>query len=155
MIYSCAHNKPIVCPLYKVKWGIFDRSKPTFKMLLATWNFDTFEKRIGAFNAENLESVGKRTAKLLAIKLWEWFDFAWVRTQADWFELGWGRWADLYLRPLTLTASNFAALWPIDPKFSAFKDLIFFSTVIKIQEASSILKVSFAFSKWPHFHRAY
>ena len=52
-------------------------------------------------------------------------------------------------------ASNFAALWPTDPKFSVFKDLIFFSTVSKIQEASSILKVSFALSKWPHFHMAY
>ena len=25
----------------------------------------------------------------------------------------------------------------------------------KVQEAGSILKVSFALSKWPHFHRAY
>ena len=30
---------------------------------------------------------------------------------------------DFFLRPPTLTASNFAALWPTDPKFLALKDL--------------------------------
>ena len=43
--------------------------------MLASWTFDTVEKRIGAFNAENLGFVGQRAAKLPAIKLWEWFDF--------------------------------------------------------------------------------
>ena len=55
----------------------------------------------------------------------------------------------------SLTASNFEALWPIDLKFSAFKDLFPFSIVSKVQEAGSILKVVFALSKWPHSHRAY
>ena len=55
----------------------------------------------------------------------------------------------------SLTASNFEALWPIDLKFSAFKDLFPFSIVSKVQEAGSILKVVFALSKWPHLHRAY
>ena len=49
-----------------------------------------------------------------------------------------------------LMASSFAALWPTDPKFSASKDLILFSTVSKAQEASRILKMGFALSKWPH-----
>ena len=35
------------------------------------------------------------------------------------------------------------------------KDLIPLTTVSKVQEASSILKVGFAFLKCPHFHRAY
>ena len=52
-------------------------------------------------------------------------------------------------------AGKFAALWSLDPKFSALKDLNPFKTVYKIQEASSILKVGFALSKWPHLHRAY
>ena len=52
-------------------------------------------------------------------------------------------------------ASNFAALSPTDPKFSALKDLNPFSTVSKAQEAGSILKVVFALSKRPHLHRAY
>ena len=54
-------------------------------------------------------------------------------------------------------AGNFAALWPTDPKFSALKDLNPFKTVSKVQEASSILRVVFALSKWPrpHLHRAY
>jgi len=44
-------------------------------------------------------------------------------------------------------ASNFAALSPTDPKFSALKDLNSFSIVSKLQEAGSILKVDFALSK--------
>ena len=55
----------------------------------------------------------------------------------------------------SLTASNFEVLWPKDLKFSAFQDVFFFSIVSKVQEASSILRVGFALSKWPHFHRAY
>ena len=55
----------------------------------------------------------------------------------------------------SLMASNFAAFWPTDLKFSALKDLSLFSTESKAQEASSILKVGFALSKWPHFHRVY
>ena len=50
---------------------------------------------------------------------------------------------------------NFAALWPTDPKFLALKDLNLFKTVSKVQKTSSILRVGFALSKWPHLHRAY
>ena len=53
----------------------------------------------------------------------------------------------------TLTASNFAVLWPTDPKFSAFKDLNLLKKHTKNQEASSILRVVFALSKSPHLHR--
>ena len=55
----------------------------------------------------------------------------------------------------SLTAGNFEALWSLDFKFSAFKDLFPFSIVSKVQDASSILKVVFALSKRPHLHRAY
>ena len=58
-----------------------------------------------------------------------------------------------FLRSPTLTASNFAALWPTDPKFLALKDLNLLKKHTKNQVASSILKVVFAFSKWPHLHR--
>ena len=51
------------------KWCHFDRAKTTFKILLASWTFDTVWKRFRSFNAENLGSVGQRVAKLLAIKL--------------------------------------------------------------------------------------
>ena len=37
-------------------------------------------------------------------------DFARVRTLADWLKWGRGQVADFFLRPPTLTASNFAAL---------------------------------------------
>ena len=93
-----------------LKWGHFDRVKLTFKTLLPSWNFYTIWKGFRSFNAENLGSVGQRAAKLPAIKLWEWFDFARVRTRANWFEWGRGRPADFFLRPPTLTASNFDAL---------------------------------------------
>ena len=60
-----------------------------------------------------------------------------------------------FLRPPTLTAGNFAALWPKDPKFLALKDLNPFKTVSKVQKTSSILRAGFFLSKWPHLHRAY
>ena len=72
--YSYVHNKLIICPSSKVKWGLFDRTKPIPKMLLASWNFETILKRPTSFNAENLGSIGQSAANLQAIKLWEWFD---------------------------------------------------------------------------------
>ena len=122
-------------------------------MLLASWFLVCFFKRLRYFNAKNLKSVGQRAAKLPAIKLWKWFNCARNRTQADWFGWGRGRLADFFLRPPTLTAGNFAALWPTDPKFLALKDLNLLKKYIKNQETSSILKVDFALSKWPHLHR--
>ena len=85
-------------------------AKPTFKILLDSWTFDTVGKEIRSFNAENLGSVCQRAAKLPAIKLWEWFDPRQTRIWADWFEWGQGQAADFFLRPPTLIASNFAAL---------------------------------------------
>ena len=73
--------------------------------------------------------------------------------QTGW--LGPGPAGRLFLRPPTLTAGNFAALWPTDPKFSAFKNLNPFKILSKVQEATIILRVTFALSKWPHLHRAY
>ena len=43
-----------------------------------------------------------------------------------------------------LMAGNFAAFQPTDLKFSALKDLHFYKTVSKLQEASSILRASFS-----------
>ena len=57
-------NKPYLC-----KWGHFEKAKPTFKMLLAPWAFDTVEKNIRFLNAENLGSIGQRAAKLLAVNV--------------------------------------------------------------------------------------
>ena len=127
-------------------------------MLLASWVFIYYFKSFRSLNAENLRSVGQRALKLLAVKLWKWFDFARDRTRAKCNCTQFGGMAeaaDFSMRIPILTASNFAALWSRDLKFSAFKDLNFFSIVLKVQEAGSILRVGFALSKWPHFDGVY
>ena len=78
-----------------------------------------------------------------------------TRPRAEWFEWGRGWTADFFLRPPTLTADDFEALWPKDFKFLALKDLNLFKIVFKFQKTSIILRVGFALSKWPHLHRAY
>ena len=70
---------------------------------------------------------------------------------ANW---GRGRMADFYLRPPTLTASNFAALWPTDPILIAMKVLNPFERYTKVQQPSYVFRINYARSKWPHFHRA-
>ena len=50
------------------KWGHFEKKKPSLK---CCWPLDFlmyFFKRFRSFYAKNLESVGQRTAKLLAVK---------------------------------------------------------------------------------------
>ena len=69
---ACNPNRPfgkLLC-----KWGDFEWAKTTFKIMLASWFLVCFFKRFRSFNAEKLESVDQRALKLLAIKLWEWFD---------------------------------------------------------------------------------
>ena len=63
--------------------------------------------------------------------------------------------ADFFMRPPTLTTGNFEAIWPKDLKFLAIKDLNCLNKYAKYQEASSILRVGFAISKWPHLYSAY
>ena len=92
-------------------------------MLLAYWAFYTILKGFRSFNAENVGSVGQRTANLPAIKVWEWFDPGPPRTRANWFECGRGRMADFFMKPPTLPTGNFEAIWPKALKFLAIKDL--------------------------------
>ena len=116
-------------------------------------NFKDSWKGIQIFQC--CRSVGERAAKLLAIKLWEWFDFARVRTLADWFNWGRGRMADFFMRPPTLKAGNFEALWLIDPIFTALKVLNPLKRYFKHQEASYNFKLGFALSNRPHFYSVY
>jgi len=69
-----------------------------------------FFKGFSTFDAVNMGSLGQRAAKLLTVKLLERFDPGRNRTRADWFKSGWGQMADFFLRPPTLTATNFDAL---------------------------------------------
>ena len=124
-------------------------------MLLDSGTFYTILEGFRSFNDVNLGSGGQRTEKLPPIKVWEWFDPGPPRTRADWFECGRGRMADFFVRPPTLTTDNFEAIWSKDIKFSAINDLNRLKKYAKYQEASSIFKVCFALSKWPHLHKAY
>ena len=55
----------------------------------------------------------------------------------------------------SVKACNFKAIWPTDSIFTELKDLNLLKNYNKNQEASRILRVGFALSKWPHLHRAY
>ena len=142
-------------PVFLCKWGNFEWAKPILKMLLASWFLVCFFKRFRSFNAKNLRSVGQRAAKLLAVKVG-----GLKKKSASWPQPHLNQSASVRFRARSnnsqsLVAGNFAALWLTDPKFSAFKVLNLFKKYTKNQEASSIFRVVFALSKWPHFHRAY
>ena len=79
-------------------------------MLFVSWTIYTIYNGVRSFIAENFGSVGQRAAKLLAIKLWEWFGHGTTRIWAERFDKGQGQVADFFLRPPSLTANNFAAL---------------------------------------------
>ena len=63
----------------------------------------------------------------------------------------------LVTKPSTLKACNFAAFWLIKTTATVhlWKDLYPLVQIVAAQETSSILKIGFALSKWPHLHRAY
>ena len=124
-------------------------------MLLASWTFNTFEKRIRSLNAVDMGSVGQKAAKLLAVNVGGLKKKSANRPRPHSKQSARVRCLARSNHSQSLMASNFAALWPTDSKFSAIKDLNLLKKHIKNQVASSILKVVFAFSKWPHLHRAY
>ena len=63
--------------------------------------------------------------------------------------------ADFFLRPPTLTASNFEALQSTDPLFTVLKALNILKKYTKNQKASYNFRIGFALSNTPHFHRVY
>ena len=100
-------------------------------------------------------SVGQRAAELPAVKVGAWKKKSANRPRPHLKQSARVRCLARSNHSQSLMAGNFAALWPTDSKFSALKDLILFSTVSKDQKASSILKVGFSLSRWPHLHRVY
>ena len=124
-------------------------------MLLASWFLMYFFKRFRSFNAENLRSVGQRAAKLLAVKVGGLKKKLASRPRPQSASLPGFEPRSRSNHSQSLMAGNFAALWPTDFKFSALKDLNLLKRYTKNWEASSILKVFFFQSKWPHFHSAY
>ena len=135
------------------KWGHFERAKTTLKMLLASWFLVCFFKRFRCLNAENLGSVGQRAAKLLAVKVGGLKKKSAGRPRPQSASLLGFDSRSRSNHSESLMAGNFAAHWPTDPKFSALKHLNFLKKHTKNQEASSILRVVFTLSKWPHLHR--
>ena len=87
-------------------WQIENQQSPVYDMKWGLKILTQFLKKIRSFDAENLGSVDLRAAKLLAIKLWEWFYSA----QTWLVRVGPGSGGRLFLRSPALTASNYAAL---------------------------------------------
>ena len=63
--------------------------------------------------------------------------------------------ADSFLRPLTLTATDFRALQSTDPILTVLKDLNPLKRYAKFKEASHNFRLGFVFSKSPHFNSTY
>ena len=102
-------------PVYDVKWGHFEQAKMTLKMLPASWYLKYLFKGFRSFNTVNMGSVGQRASKLLAVKVG-----GLKKKSAIWPRPLSNQSAQVRLRPgsnlsQSLTDSNFAALWPIDP----------------------------------------
>ena len=112
-----------------------------------------FFKKFRCLNAENLGSVGQRAAKLLAVKVGGLKKKSAGRPRPQSASLLGFDSRSRSNHSESLMAGNFAAHWPTDPKFSALKHLNFLKKHTKNQEASSILRVVFTLSKWPHLHR--
>ena len=78
-------------------------------MLLASSTFDTILKGSRSFNAENLESVGQRAAKIPAFKIGRWkkiLPVGRVRTRLP----ARGLIGRIFFQPPTLKANIFVAL---------------------------------------------
>ena len=114
-----------------------------------------FKKGFRSFNTENLGSVGQRASKLPAIKVGGHKKKSADQPRPLSNQSARVRFRSRSNHSQNLIASHFAALWPKDPKFSAFKNLNPFKILSKVQEANIILRVTFALLKWPHLHRAY
>ena len=124
-------------------------------MLLDSWFLLCFLKRFRSFNAKNLGSAGQRAAKLLAVKVGGLKKKSASRPRPQSASLPGFDSRSRSNHSQSLMAGNFAALWPTDFKFLAIKDQNRLKKYSKNQEAASILRVIFAFSNWPHLHRAY
>ena len=131
----------------------FWEGKNYLKIVASLLIFCMLFKRFRSFIVVNMESVDWRTAKLLAFKVGGLKKKSAIQPRPHSNHL-----AHIRERPGSnhsqiLMAGNFAAPWPTDSKFLSIKDLNLFQKYTKTREASSILRVIFAISKWPHLHR--
>ena len=105
----------------------------TLKMLPASWYLKYLFKGFRSFNTVNMGSVGQRASKLLAVKVG-----GLKKKSAIWPRPLSNQSAGSRLRSgsnlsQSLTDSNFAALWPTDPIFTASIDLNPFKKCAKSQ----------------------
>ena len=117
--------------------------------------FGILFQTVKSFIAKILKSFGQMASKLPVVKVG-----GLMKKSAIWPRPHSNQSARVQVVPgsnhsQSLMAGNFAALWPKDSKFSELKDLNPFKTVSKVQEASSILRMGFALSKYPHFNSTY
>ena len=136
-------------PVYDVKWGHFERAKMTLKMLPASWYLKYLFKGFRSFNTVNMGSVGQRASKLLAVKVG-----GLKKKSAIWPRPLSNQSAQVRLRPgsnlsQSLTDSNFAALWPTDPIFTASIDLNPLKKCAKSQGCAVYFWVLYGSLKYP------
>ena len=152
-IYSEVQNKPTICSFFKQTEVILRRQNIPLNCHQPLELLMYIGKGFRSFNAENLGSVGQRASKLPAFKVGGHKKKSAHRPRPHSYQSASVRTRAKSNHSQSLMAGNFAALWPADPKFSAKKDLFFFSLCIEFQCAGSILKVGFVLSKWYQFWR--
>ena len=73
-------------PFYVVNEITLRGQNPSLKFCYPLEIYAHLKTGLDLLLLKSFGSVGQRAAKLLAIKLWEWFDFALVGTLSDWFQ---------------------------------------------------------------------
>ena len=107
------------------------------------------------FECWKLGICKSKCCKVTNLQTLRMIEFAWDQIQANLFQWGLSQTANLLLRLLTLSASNFEALFYTNPILTVWKDLNRLKKYIKNQRASYNFRFAFAPSNRPHFHRVY
>ena len=148
-MYSYTHNKPPFCPFMKQNEVYLTGQNLTKS---CSWPLDfsyTCCKGFRSFNAKNLRSIDQRASKLLAVKVG-----GLKKKSAIWPRPLSNQSARVRLRlgsnlSQSLTDSNFAALWPTDPIFTASIDLNPFKKCAKSQGCAVCFWVLYGSLKYP------
>ena len=148
-MYSYVHMKPLLSIFMKGNEVTLTGQNPPLKCCQHLEIQNTVRKKSRPFFVKNFGSVGQRAAKLQAVKvgglekksaIWPWplsNQSARVRLRP---------WSNL---SQSLTDSNFAALWPTDPIFTAIIDLNPLKKCAKSQGCAVCFRVLYGSLKYP------